>query len=156
MIKFYSKYYVKRVERLIMYEFILYTFTICVFGFIFWCIFSFLRIPNIVKQKYGLPNYTFVTSIVYSPLKNSSCFGVGASALNPTFIFIYTNFMIIKNNGSEWIINQNNFIEFSKPTFLKNCSIKIKEDNIYKSECIEFTFLSQRKIKLLEKFLISL
>ena len=139
-----------------MYEFILYTTEICLFVFIFWFVFRFLRIPNSVIEKYGLPKYTFLTSIIYAPFKNSSCYNPSFRnrALNVTFIFIYDNYMIIKNNYSEWILNKDNFIEFNKPAFLKNCSIKIKDDNIYKSECIELTFLSKKKIKLIEQFLI--
>ena len=137
-----------------MLNLILYTIEISFLCFILWYIYRFIRIPHCVKELYGQANYTFLTSIIYSPFKNSSCVGTRPSALNPTFVFLYNNFIILKNNRSQWIINKDNFIEFNKPAFFKNCSIKVKEDNIYKSETIEFTFLSRKKISLIENFLI--
>lgn len=137
-----------------MLDLILYTIEVFSLCFILWYICRFIRIPHFVKELYGQANYIFLTSIIYSPFKNSSCVGARPSALNPTFVFLYNNFIMLKNNHSQWIINKDNFIEFNKSAFFKNCSIKVKEDNIYKFETIEFTFLSRKKISLIEKFLV--
>lgn len=138
-----------------MIEFILFFIAFILIIFFIGLAITFLKIPNRIKKQYGEPNYCFITFIIYSPFKNSSCFNpsIRMSAINPAFVFIYNDFLVIKNNRSEWLINKNTFLQYNKPTFFKLCSIKIKEDNIYKSEYIEFSHMPKQKLGILEKFL---
>jgi len=136
-----------------MIEFVLFFIIFILIIFVISSIVIFSEIPNKIKKQYGEPNNYFITSIIYSPFKNSSCIGTRPSALNLTYIFIYDNFLVVKNNKSEWIINKDTFIEYTPPAFFKQCSIKIKEDNIYKSECLEFSHMPKQKLLILEKFL---
>ncbi len=94
-------------------------------------------------EEYGEANLSFHTSMCRMLLK--------PSALNPTTVNIYDDFLYIICGNSKWIINKDNFLEYKKATLFVPYIIKIKTEDIYKSK--EFYFLfTKKQAKLLENF----
>ena len=94
-------------------------------------------------KEYGEANLSFHTSMCrMSPRP---------SALNPTTVNIYDDFLYIICGNSKWIINKDIFLEYKKATMLVPYIIKIKTEDIYKSKELYFLF-TKKQAKLLENF----
>lgn len=98
-----------------------------------------------ILDKYGVPiNLLFLSTYNLS---------FRISAINPTFIAIYDNKLIIIIGNEEILINKENFISFSEPTFIKPCTIKFKVNSIYKSREIHFSIISKKQISIIKNTL---
>ena len=128
-----------------MYLAIIYIVILIFIIWLFMSIAKLFSIPSKVIKEYGIPNISFWAS--------RYTFALRPSGINPTFICLYDNFIVIQGLSDKWVIDKNNYVDFKQGALVFPYTLKFKVDNIYKHEEIKFTMLSVTNAKLMQKLL---